>query len=67
VISDRKTLARRARELQQRVARAERAEAALDAERAERRALTGKLTAAAIAPQPARPRTRTAATTENQS
>ena len=38
-------------------ARAERAEAALDAERAERRALTGKLTAAAVPPQPARTRT----------
>ena len=44
------------------VARAERAEEALDAERAERRALTGKLTAA-----PAQPaRTRTRATTEKQ-
>ena len=49
------------------IARAERAEAALDAERAERRALTDKLTAAAVPPQPARTRTRTAATTEKQS
>ena len=45
-------------------ARAGRAEEALDAERAERRALTDKLTAAAVPAQPARTRTRTAATTE---
>jgi hypothetical protein len=46
------------------IARAERADAALDAERAERRALTDRLTAAAAPPQPARTRTR--ATTEKQ-
>ena len=45
------------------IARAERAEAALDAERAERRALTDRLTAAVPA-QPARTRAR--ATTEKQ-
>ena len=48
------------------IARAERAEAALDAERAERRALTDELTAAVPA-QPARTRTRTRTTTEKQS
>jgi len=44
------------------IARAERAEAALDAERAERRALTDRLTAAA----PARSRGRAATTPEKQ-